>query len=298
MGSSATEYAASAAPWDDGSPLRVAWVDGASPDDVHRWLAACFPGRLTALANATGPRFRLDELELMVGRTARGVQLQLTGHDEGFVHELALAAHREGRHALVVDGVHFDSPTGWLAFTDYAPGSAPRTVWYDLLRAPPTQLDVAGAWLARSAGFAEGVEAFALRFGPAVPLDAERWLLREHATLLPAPRRLPSYFDSARAQPGAVSAAVAVVTALVAVLLLGPVYLALPALVLSAFSAALGPGVGAVAATTLVCGAGGALLSLLPLAWPGGARMRWRARALLFVLPQLVMPAVWVWRTS
>jgi hypothetical protein len=286
------------APWDDGSPLRVAWVDGASPDDAHRWLAACFPGRLTALANATGPRFRLDELELLVGRTARGVQLQLTGHDEGFVHELALAAHREGRHALVVDGVHFDSPTAWLAFTDYAPGSAPRTVWYDPLRAPPTQLDDAGAWLSRAAGFTGGVEAFALRFGPVVPLDAERWLLREHAALLPAPRRLPSWADAVREPPGSLSVALAVVTALVALLLLGPAYLALPALVLAAFSAALGPGVAAVAGATLACGAGGAVLSLLPIAWPNGARMRWRVRALLFVLPQLVMPVLWAWRGS
>ncbi|MCA2979124.1 MAG: hypothetical protein INH41_15315 [Myxococcaceae bacterium] len=191
-------------------------------------------------------------------------------------------------------------PNSTYAVRDTLPlrRSAPRTVWYDPLRAPPTQLDVAGAWLVRAASFTEGVEAFALRSGPAVLPDAERWLLREHAALRPAPRRLPSWADAVREPPWAVSVALDVRTALVALLVLGPAYLALPVLVLAAFSAAVGPGVAAVAGATFACGAGGAVLSLLPIAWPNGARMRWRVRALRLVVPQLVMPGVWVLRGS
>lgn len=284
------------APWEDGSAVRAAWVDGASLDDVHRWLTACFPGRLTALARSPGPGFQLDELELLTSRTAHGVQVQLNGHDEGFLHELALAAQRDGKAVLVVDGVRFESPTAWLAFTDYAPGTGPRTVWFDPVRGASGDLETASAWLARSAGFPEGVEAFALRGGPWFPLDAERWLLREDGALLDAPRQRPSVAERVREPPRGVRVFVDVVTALVALGLLGPVYLALPVLVLAAFSAALGPGAAAVAGAALVGGAGGLLLSFLPLTWPGGEPMSRRARLLLFVTPQLVMPVVWAWR--
>ncbi|MBL8923689.1 MAG: hypothetical protein JNJ54_32845 [Myxococcaceae bacterium] len=286
------------APWGDGAPVHIAWFEGVRLDDVRRWLTACFPGRLTALATCAGPRFSLERLELEASQSAGGVRVLLPGHDEGFLHELALAARREAHSTLVVDGVSFDCATAWLALSEYAPGEPCRTIWFDRVRALPTDLEAASRWLSRYANITDGLEAFALRLGPWGDPDAERWLLREDDVLLEAPRRLPSFAERARQTPRGVKVFIDAVTLLVALFLLGPLALALPVLVLSAFSAALGAGSAAVAGAAVVCGAGGALVSLLPLAWPNGTPMSRRARALLFVTPQVVMPAVWAWRSG
>lgn len=279
---------------DDFGAVRLAWVRGASLAEVSRWLSACYPGRLATLDDAALPSSMRD-LELRASQEGSSVRLHLSAHEAGFVHELALAACRDGHPVLVVDGGAFESPTGWLAFTEYRDlASPPRTIWFDLVRFPPVDLDVAAGWLGTYAGFHEGVEAFALKH-QAFVYDAERWALREEGSLLPAPKPLPK--DSARAyQPSpAVSTFVNAVTMVLAVVLLGPISLALPIFVLAAFSAAMGEGVAAALVTSLVCGAGGALLSLLPISWPNGAAISRGARLFLFATPPVVTPLAWYW---
>jgi hypothetical protein len=227
--------------------------------------------------------------------------VSLSGDVGSFGHELALLAVAEGRPALVLDGVPFDEPAGWLAATDYQPGSPPRTHWFDLVRGLDEREQVEASLVA-GLGWTRGVDAYVLGFQGMGWLDGVTWALSEAdtATLLPKPGRPKPHPLAAKVTGHPRGWLELAVFAMGWVLLLPMGWLLCGAIAAFAVAAAwsvTGPSMLVGVAVSAVTALGlGAVLGVLPLSWPNGHQVPQRIRQLLLAAPTFVLGSFFAWR--
>lgn len=225
----------------------------------------------------------LDGLEHLLrhGRDRASLQAADTHHlfthdgwDEGLMHAVAERALADGVESLVIDGASFSGETPFFAFTERCPGRVTRTLQFDPLRGLVDDTEAIDAVLAKYAGRAQSL-ATMIRWGT----DSRRHPLLGHITWDANSKPRWSPLEPRRSQAPSIS-----FSAAVTLLCLAPVPLAVPFFFASfADGFELWP---AVFSLGLVV-----WLALLPLRWPSGSAISWRARLLWFGL----LPLLWSW---
>lgn len=288
-------------------PWQKLSLPGATVDRVRRWLGEAFPGPLAALHHGSRDdvHFTSPQLEGAVRPFEGRLQVSTDHFDGGFLHAVALRAAHDGQACLVAEGDVFYGRTPFVALTEYRPGEAPRTEWFDPLRGLHPDLPRVQAWLETYLGetthftdwvldphaepYAESLAWFQLmKRGEVLP--SLRWVDREREPR-PAPvpnvEVVPSLEEPVPLVEAAASAASSVVSLAVlslvslSICVLGS-SLAAPRSVLDAL---------------VVCGACSVLVgwsALVPLKWPSGQLIAWRWRVAWFgSLPTLVPLALY-----
>lgn len=272
------------------SPWQELWLPGATVAQARAWVGAAFPGPLTALHHEQHDDVHFTGEEVAGAVAADGLRVRLSTypHDGGFLHAVAQRAAEAGVAGLVLDQDAFRGPAPFVALTEYRPGAAPRTEWFDPLRGLAPDAGRGRAWLEtyldERRPFFDWVldgerDAFGLSGGTFVltrkgqVLPAVRWVTApDEPSPVPTPRvQVVRSREELRALPvGRVEVAVTATSATVA--LLG---LSLASLAVSVLGASLmGPQTWADAlVVTGVCSVLVGWMALLPLRWPSGRRV-------------------------
>ncbi|MDX2015178.1 MAG: hypothetical protein SFW67_33605 [Myxococcaceae bacterium] len=114
--------------------LGAAWFFGdVSADDLRRWVAECFPGRLAGLQHRRpdDANFTNSEVVFSLIRHRAGIGLSTGANDGGFLHEVAQRALAEGRPSLLLDLHEFYTTAPFACLTRYAPGAPMEQEWLD-----------------------------------------------------------------------------------------------------------------------------------------------------------------------
>lgn len=294
------------------SPWQELWLPGATVAQARAWVEAAFPGPLVALHHGRrgDVHFSGDEVAGTVVASEGRLRLSTYPHDGGFLHAVAQRAAEAGVAGLVLDQDAFYGTAPFVALTEYRPGEAPRTEWFDPLRGLAPDAERVRAFLEtyldERRPFLDWVldgerDAFGLAAGSFVltrkgeVLPAVRWVtVPDEPRPVPTPRvQVVRSVEALRERPvGPAEPAVTATSATAA--LLG---LTLASLAVSVLGASLmGPQTWPDAlVVTGVCAVLVGWMALLPLRWPSGQRVPWGWRLGWFgALPVLVPLAMFL----
>ena len=285
----------------EGGLFHALWVPDAELEQLRGWVEAAWPGPLVKLAPGDEGSVHLapERMDGWLSQHDGVCSLSFRSHDAGFLHAVALQASADGFAVLVEDGEGLSGEAPYLAFTEYLPGRAPDTRWFDPLRPVEGALPVPSEWLARYLGVEGTVEALVLgEIAPtAIPtlnllvlldgrlLRAPRWSGPNHLHETAAEARLDLASPVERMVRGA--------TAVVTLALVAPWAVAVPVLLLSVgkLDSAQDAMVG-VAMSMAMQG----WLAGLPLRWPTGRRIPTLTRVAWFLaLPVVLILGAVLW---
>ncbi len=278
----------------EGGLFHALWVPGAELEHLRGWVEAAWPGPLLKLAPGDEGSVHLAP-ERMHGWLSRheGVCcLSFHSHDAGFLHAVALQVVADGFGVLVQDGEGIFGEAPYVAFTEYLPGQAPETRWFDPLRPVAGALPVPSEWLARYLGVEGTVEALMLGEIAPMTMPTQCLLVMLDGRLLEAPRwSTPNDLHEVEAEArldlaSPVERTVRGATAVVTLALVAPWAVMVPVLVVSLgkLDSAQDAMVGV--ATSMVMQG---WLAGLPLRWPTGRRIPTQTRVAWFLALPVVL---------